>query len=222
MHNKIASIQQRLKVLIILFATQLGGCAVMYSSADVTGRVVDTETGEPIEGAVVVGIWQLESQGFEHSYGDAIHVVESVSDAMGHYRLKGFDTKLVGPFRGELRDSDPYISVFADGYKPDNAGSETLTPLKHSTGHHRVSPYNEQDIRMEKAELDDRFIAGVWNSSIRRLVNAGDCATTKLTSLSALLKIVEPRCDRILMEGYGMHCDYFHDAKERCEGDGAP
>ncbi len=220
MHNKIVSIQQRLKVLIILFATQLGGCAVMYSSADVTGRIVDTETSKPIEGAVVVGIWQLESQGFEHSYGDAIHVVESVSDAMGHYRLKGFDTKLVGPFKGELRNSDPWVFVFAEEYKPGGARRDPI--LERGVGHHRVSPIIGRDIKLKRETLDDRFIAGVWESSIQRIVDAGDCDTTSLSALDTLLESIEPQCDKFLMERYGMHCKHFQHKKERCDGGKKP
>lgn len=53
-------------VLLFVAAVWFSGIATFYSSADVEGRIVDEETGKPIEGAVVVGIWQLESQGFEH------------------------------------------------------------------------------------------------------------------------------------------------------------
>lgn len=180
--------------LVTLF--QLGGCAIMYSSADVEGRIVDAESGEPIEGAVVVGVWQLESQGFEHSYGAAIHVVESVSDTEGHYRLKGFGTKWVGPFRGELRNSDPWVVVFAEGYMPGNAGSYTLIPLKHSTGHHRVSPYNGRDIKLERAALDDWSGGYAWDGKIRQLLSAGDCWTTELPEFKSLIERVERQYSR--------------------------
>ncbi len=181
--------------------------------------IVDEQTGSPVEGAVVVGIWQLESQGFEHSYGAAIHVVESVSDQAGRYHLPGFDARFVGHLGGQLMDRDPYVYVWAEGYSPNSAGRGLSEPGK---GFHRVSPLSGRDIGLKREALDNRFIARLWGSGIRSLVNAGNCAVTQLPALSSLLESIEPQCDRILMEGYGRHCDYFHDEKKRCEGDGVP
>ncbi|MDH5785563.1 MAG: carboxypeptidase-like regulatory domain-containing protein [Chromatiales bacterium] len=185
-----------------------------YSSADVEGRIVDAETGEPIAGAVVVGIWQLESQGFEHVYGKAIHVVESVSDAEGNYHLEGFFLKFVGHLSGKLRTSDPHITVFAEGYSPGNAGSPAI--LKHDKGFRRYSPYNGMEIVMKRVALDDRFVARAWESSIRMLVNNAGCSASTLTALNSLLESVEPRCDEILMKGYGSHCYHFNEVRKRC------
>lgn len=148
--------------ILLLLPLLLGGCATQsspkscvpedgpyavtcYSSADVVGRIVDEDTGEPIKGAVVVGIWQLESKGLEHSYGAAIHVVESVSDADGHYRLKGFEGIDISRFGGgELMNSDPHIAVFAEGYKPGAAGRDPI--LERASGFRRVSPLNGRGI----------------------------------------------------------------------------
>lgn len=184
-----------------------------YSSADVEGRIVDEETGEPIEGAVVVGIWQLESQGFEHYYGDAIHVVESVTDAEGRYRLEGFALKWVGHLGGRLMDRDPKFSVYAVGYQPTGAGRDISEPGR---GFRRISPLNGQDIGLKRKALDDRFIANIWSSSIQKINDAGSCAVTQLPSLRTLLNRIEPQYDRLLKEGYGLHETPYKNAVERC------
>lgn len=196
------------RLLMLLMAVQLVGCATSatpapcvpeegpyavtcYSSADVEGRIVDEASGKPIEGAVVIGIWQLESQGFEHYYGAAIHVVESVSDADGHYRLKGFEGIDISRFGGgELMDRDPKVSVYAEGYRPAGAGRDISEPGK---GYHRISPLNGRDIKLQKAAMDDWNVARLWWSGMYSLVDNGGCELTRLPSLKALVTRIEQR-----------------------------
>lgn len=190
--------------------------STVYSSADVEGRVIDEETGEPITGAVVVGIWQLETQGLGHIYGPAIHVVESVTDKEGRYHLEGFEDLKVPCGAGTLMGRDPVIYILAEDYKPIGTGRSFND--KTATGTHRVSPLNGQDIPLKRMALSNRFEAANWSSTVRMLLdNAGKCVVTKLTATGSLLERIEPQFNRIIKEFYGWNEDRFKQAKEGCK-----
>ena len=188
-NNKTILDNKKIAIGILLFLAAIW--LTCYSAADVEGRIVNAKTGEPIEGAVVVGIWQLESQGFEHSYGKAIHVVESVSDAEGHYRLEGFVLKFAGHLMGSLKDSDPLIRVFAEGYRPQGASRDPI--LEPGKGFRRVSPLNGEEIRLKREAMENWGTARLWRSGINTLVSNGGCELTQLSSLKALIMRIEQR-----------------------------
>jgi hypothetical protein len=81
---------KRRVMFAMLFAIQLitpmFGCAVaqgVHSVVPCQGRVIDAETGEPIEGAVVLGCWYTKM-------GDASHYLEAketVTDENGRFSI---------------------------------------------------------------------------------------------------------------------------------------
>lgn len=97
----------------VLFLSILSGCAVSNKFGPYIGKVVDAETKEPIEGAVV--------------FMEATTVTGTLAGATSHYA--GFKEVLTdedGEFHITLRltalkpghvwDSHPYISIFKPGY----------------------------------------------------------------------------------------------------------
>ncbi|MDH5784942.1 MAG: hypothetical protein OEZ16_04940 [Chromatiales bacterium] len=203
--------------MIFLAIAWLSGSLTFYSAPDIEARVIDANTGKPVEGVVLVGVWQLESQGFEHSYGRAIHVTEAVTDSEGKYKLDGFFIKWAGLFAGTLWESDPMIYVFADGYSPRIAHSDNYNAvLEHDTGFYRRSPHDGRDVLMRKIPLNTRYVAQVWYSQVRRLIDAGNCSATKLPSLTNLLERVEPQYNVILKDSTGFNNKPFNEKKEYC------
>ena len=73
-------------MVIMLFA----GCAsAIRYDGPYQGRVIDADTGEPIEGVVVLGVWSSETPtvaGAVHHYYDA---KETVTDKNGDFTLAG-------------------------------------------------------------------------------------------------------------------------------------
>ena len=109
-----------------------------YASAGTSGRVVDADNGQPIEGAIVVARWEwLEfrrSRGggvYVHD-GSTVHTGETVSDRAGRWSIGPW-----GPVVrvGGMMDDAPVVLAFKPGYEPSQLGkgSEALA-LKRATG----------------------------------------------------------------------------------------
>jgi hypothetical protein len=80
-----------IKVLLsTLVVICLGGCITYFGSdGPYEGKVIDAETGQPIEGAVIHGLWYMAHPG----PGGATHTVyssrEVLTDANGHFNIPG-------------------------------------------------------------------------------------------------------------------------------------
>jgi hypothetical protein len=94
---------------IILF---IQGCAywVRYDGP-YKGRVVDEETGKPIEGVVVLGVWNTVMNtpaGETHHFSDA---TETVTDEKGEFEIKGKGLRILSNL--DLIN----VLIFKTGYK---------------------------------------------------------------------------------------------------------
>lgn len=97
------TLQISILVLLIAFTT---GCS-HYS--DITGRVVDSTTGKPIEGAIVVAQW-TETRGIPGLQYHNLHkIVETLTDKEGKFSVSGTFGFLVDP---------PEMIIYKDGYLP--------------------------------------------------------------------------------------------------------
>ncbi|MFZ3137176.1 MAG: carboxypeptidase-like regulatory domain-containing protein [Thermodesulfovibrionales bacterium] len=105
-----------IKIIVIFILLQ--GCtyAVRYDS-DYRGRVIDADTGEPIEGMVVLGTWYNEYSGVAgavHTFYDAR---ETVTDKNGEFSIPGIGITNVTPMD---------ILIFKTGYEYDSGSWEGL------------------------------------------------------------------------------------------------
>lgn len=91
----------RLGVAIIIAASLISGCY-----AGITGRVIDAETQQPIEGAVVLVEWS-KTRGFGHTYTYSYKVVEALSDKEGTVKIEGCYSPFV---------HKPSVTVYKKGY----------------------------------------------------------------------------------------------------------
>ncbi len=74
--------------------------------ATITGTVVDGDTGQPIEGAVVLAEWSI-TKGLGLTYSKSHEVVEAVTDKEGKVTISG----LFNPFVNH-----PSLTVYRKGY----------------------------------------------------------------------------------------------------------
>lgn len=87
-----------MKFLIIAFIFYLiflPSCYAARVDGPYEGRIIDAETGQPIEGVVVLGVWSREyigPGGAVHSYYDAM---ETVTDKNGDFKIKGLGLLVV-------------------------------------------------------------------------------------------------------------------------------
>lgn len=84
----------------------------VYIASDMHGAVVDSATGNPIEGAVVLAYWNLHDKD-GGLCGNAENLQEAVSDKDGNYRIPGFNVRAVCD---GFNSSDPSLYVFKPGY----------------------------------------------------------------------------------------------------------
>lgn len=90
---------QILLILASLFILQ--GC---YGT--ITGTVVDAETGQPIEGAVVLVEWTV-TKGLGLTYTESYKVIEALTDKGGKVTISGVFNPLV---------NSPRVTVYKNGY----------------------------------------------------------------------------------------------------------
>ncbi len=105
-------------VLLLLGATfSLSACAgpVTYSAEPIEVQIVDAETMQPLEGAVVVAHWVLEGGIHVDRIGDLV-ILETVTDKTGRFNFPSW-----GPIRhwkpSRLTNLDPEILIFKSGYE---------------------------------------------------------------------------------------------------------
>jgi hypothetical protein len=158
-----------------------GGCGSPYYTVDpIEAWVVDADTGQPLEGAVVTANWQLVSPGLDTG-GRKLHqleVMETLTDKNGRFLFPGF-TKL-NPRLLELRDEDPQILIFKSRYGYFRT-SNNYPADKASPGAHRSSPINRQTLRMAKADPDVRkyaFDLGFLTTSLMNIWDSGNIEQT--------------------------------------------
>jgi hypothetical protein len=93
-------------------------CAVVpLSAAPIDSQVVDAQTSAPIEGAIVVAYWQLDTGSLA---GDSLpcgaaNVEEAVTDKDGKFHIPGWGPTLPG-CGGTMSDGEPMLYIFKHGY----------------------------------------------------------------------------------------------------------
>jgi hypothetical protein len=92
----------RLYALIVFLLFSATGCY-----ATITGTVVDSETGEPIEGAVVLVEWTKTKGVPGMTHTESYKVIEAVTDKEGKATVSGVFNPMVNP---------PDITIYKMGY----------------------------------------------------------------------------------------------------------
>jgi hypothetical protein len=96
-------------VFVLLF-----GVPHYYAVDPLEVTVVDSVSGRPIQGAIVVAYWRLTSPGCHSDhFSDVLEVQEVTTDSIGVATLKGFRSPTL--FTDELHDA-PFLIVFKPTY----------------------------------------------------------------------------------------------------------
>ena len=83
-----------------------------YHKPAFKGKVIDAETKEPIEGAVVVVVYHKTSMGIAESYSVTINVKEALTDKNGEFYIPSYTT-LIQPLSWENMAN---FIIFKPGY----------------------------------------------------------------------------------------------------------
>lgn len=100
---------------LALLSAPMPAWALVYWADAVEGWVVDSATGKPVEGAIVVAHWQLKG-GWEGGVAvGQMQIYETVTDAAGRYFIPGWGPRFA--LRGQPGNEWPGIFVFKPGYR---------------------------------------------------------------------------------------------------------
>jgi hypothetical protein len=137
-----------ISMILFLGYSMFGHHPFFYWGEAIHGRVVDAESGEPIEGAVVLVDWKLYSGGMGHGgHRDPLFVQETVTDARGEFAFDKW-----GPIRRPLTgalDTAPWFVVFKSGYE-----HRFLLNEHHTNDSVRRSDWNEKTITLKRFKGD--------------------------------------------------------------------
>ena len=98
----------------IFYLISLSSCYAARIDGPYEGKVIDADTGQPIEGVVVLATWSrvtVTPGGGVSSYYDAM---ETVTDNNGEFKIKGLGLLVLSNIE------PPYMTVFKAGYLYDN------------------------------------------------------------------------------------------------------
>ncbi|MFZ3136137.1 MAG: carboxypeptidase-like regulatory domain-containing protein [Thermodesulfovibrionales bacterium] len=105
---------------LVMSATSCYGFAVIRKDGPYEGRVIDADTGEPIEGVVVLGKWSTEiitPGGATHNFYDA---QETVTDKNGEFSIEGLGLKILS----NVIPMD--VLIFKAGYEYESGSWSSL------------------------------------------------------------------------------------------------
>jgi hypothetical protein len=89
-----------------------------YSAKEIRATLVDEDSGQPLEGVVVVAQWVLWVAG-PGGHGPRLHVQETVTNSTGQFYFPGWGPKPNPRYPiTRLVDRDPLLSFFKPGYRP--------------------------------------------------------------------------------------------------------
>ena len=106
-----------------------------YSAKDIRATVVNEETGEPLEGVVVVALWELR----QVSARPRIHITEAVTDAQGQFHIPGWGPKVRPPL-AELAHRSPLLVLFKPGFVPLRLHTEARARVEQFAPNYRTMP----------------------------------------------------------------------------------
>ncbi len=105
--------------LLLLLAMVLPSCVFappLYWGEVIHARVIDADTGEPVEGVVVVADWKLYGGGIGHGgHHRALFAEETVTDANGELTFGKWGPKQRPAYA--VLDTAPWLLLFKSGYQ---------------------------------------------------------------------------------------------------------
>jgi hypothetical protein len=166
-------------LVFLLLSFHSASAAIFRYDGPYEGKVVDADTGEPIEGAVVLGVWYRihpNVAGWNSEFYDA---VETLTDKNGEFYIKG-----LGPLLMSNID-DMNMVIFKVGYEHLSTswgslkegyrlrkiikwnGNKAIIPLKKWSLEERLNrfgdysvqiPMEEKKMLMEEVQKEDNSI----------------------------------------------------------------
>lgn len=101
-------------LLFLIIIPSSAGCAITHTYGPYYGKVVDTETNEPIEGAAVLAVFYTEEYGPAGAITRYADATETVTDKNGEFKIPAYRVTVFRPLQGW--DPYGYFTIFKPGY----------------------------------------------------------------------------------------------------------
>lgn len=103
---------------VFLFTSSCSGGQqwILFNDKEIKGSVVDAETGKPIEGAIVIGMWaltQIPGEGF----GGYAKIQVEITDKEGKFTIPSWTTFKPWKLLSVTHGLAPKIVIYKPGYK---------------------------------------------------------------------------------------------------------
>ena len=103
--------------LIMVYLIFTNGCGfIAWRDGPYKGRVIDAETGKPIEGVVVLGVWYKELPSPGGTVGSYFNAQETVTNKNGDFEVKGLGLQIFSTV------SRMHVLIFKAGYEYIGSG----------------------------------------------------------------------------------------------------
>jgi hypothetical protein len=140
-------------------ASDLEPAEKYYSAAEIRGRVVDDETGQPLSGVAVAVTWGLwgDGGGCGMRMGWLV-LADTVTTDEGEFAFPAW-AQVPRPSESWLISDEPWLRFFKAGYRP----------LKRPNDHgqleaHRTPHWNGKDFRLRKFPgSEEQYFAELWD-----------------------------------------------------------
>lgn len=157
---------------LVLLPLWVLGDPPVYFAKEIHGQIVDDETGQPLEGVVVVAEWRLFSPGIGHRVqSGTINTLEVLSDKEGKYFIPAWGPRPRPPF-AYLDHLDPELKIFKSDYYPKDLSNKVLSSANRNRSMVRSSDLDGKGIKLQRFRGDwmDYYykISSLW-------ARDGDC-----------------------------------------------
>ncbi|NDP48954.1 MAG: hypothetical protein GZ085_11335 [Sulfuriferula multivorans] len=96
---------------------------IFFKSSALSASVIDADTSEPVSGAVVVALWNLEKPRFLHGHDyEVLKKIETLTDQSGRFSLEAWGPKFVWP-SWRMDGGSPYVYILKSGYQFEIIGN---------------------------------------------------------------------------------------------------
>ncbi|MBI4843956.1 MAG: hypothetical protein HY809_06500 [Nitrospirae bacterium] len=172
--KRVFGISAILFTMLFLSCTAANAFFIRYDGP-YEGRVIDSETKEPVEGVVVLGVWYEERPNVAGSNSVYYDAKETVTDKNGEFKIEGLGLKMfsyVGMMQfmifkaGYQYESGPWESlkvglIYQDTVKWE--GDKPIIPLKKLTMEERESQSGPPSPPHEAAKEKIKLMVGEIN-----------------------------------------------------------
>lgn len=167
---------RKINIPVIMFAATLflQAChPLFYSAKEFSGKVVDADTGMPIEGVIVVAEWIPFHVGIgEGGHWSVMKVKETVTDKEGKYAVAGWGPKWRPSFQ-YLDYLDPQLSFFKKGYQYLSLVNSDRRQMNEYYGKEYLDKLDfeefEKLVRRQTYESDRSVRVSIWDGRVIKM-----------------------------------------------------